>query len=74
MQKGAKNTINISNDVFLSNSLVLPYDDEEIERLTNLLSSLDDLITAQFQKTEALKRHKQGLMQGLFPAAADSSQ
>ncbi|MFQ6332805.1 hypothetical protein [Methylophilus sp. 3sh_L] len=31
------------------------------------LSSLDDLITAQNQKVEALKQHKKGLMQQLFP-------
>jgi type I restriction enzyme S subunit len=71
VQKGAKNTINVSNDVFLSNSLFLPNNDEEIERITSFLSSLDDLITAQIKKIEALKLHKNGLMQGLFPAITD---
>jgi type I restriction enzyme S subunit len=32
------------------------------------LSSLDDLITAETQKIEALKTHKKGLMQQLFPS------
>ena len=46
----------------------------EQQKIAACLSSLDDLITAQTQKIEALKRHKQGLMQGLFPAAADNNQ
>jgi len=31
------------------------------------LSSLDDRIAAQSKKLDALKTHKKGLMQGLFP-------
>lgn len=36
-------------------------------RFADCLSSLDDLITAQSQKIAALKTHKKGLMQQLFP-------
>jgi type I restriction enzyme S subunit len=36
--------------------------------IADCLTSLDDLITAQSQKLEALKAHKKGLMQQLFPA------
>ncbi len=39
----------------------------EQQRIANCLRSLDDLITAQSQKIDALKTHKQGLMQQLFP-------
>lgn len=39
----------------------------EQERIADCLSSLDDLITAQSQKIDALKVHKKGLMQQLFP-------
>lgn len=39
----------------------------EQQKIADCLSSLDDLITAQSQKIEALKEHKKGLMQGLFP-------
>ncbi len=42
--------------------------EEEQQRIANCLSSIDDHITAQTQKLEALKTHKKGLMQGLFPA------
>lgn len=40
----------------------------EQQRIADCLTSLDDLIAAQTQKHEALKTHKKGLMQQLFPA------
>ena len=40
----------------------------EQQKIADCLSSLDDVITAQAQKIEALKTHKKGLMQGLFPS------
>ncbi|MGN2410356.1 restriction endonuclease subunit S [Pseudomonas syringae] len=42
---------------------------EEQQRIASCLSSLDELITAHTQKLEALKTHKKGLMQQLFPTA-----
>jgi type I restriction enzyme S subunit len=41
----------------------------EQQRIADCLSSLDDLIAAETQKLEALKIHKRGLMQQLFPKA-----
>ena len=40
----------------------------EQQRIAECLSSLDALITAETQKLEALKTHKKGLMQQLFPS------
>jgi type I restriction enzyme, S subunit len=40
----------------------------EQQRIATCLSSLDAMITAETQKLEALKIHKNGLMQQLFPA------
>jgi type I restriction enzyme S subunit len=40
---------------------------QEQQKIADCLSSLDELITAQSQKIEALKQHKKGLLQGLFP-------
>ena len=40
----------------------------EQQRIASCLSSLDALITAATQKLEALKTHKRGLMQQLFPS------
>ena len=47
--------------------LLLPSLPEQ-QRIASCLTSLDDLITAQTQKHEALKTHKKALMQQLFPA------
>jgi type I restriction enzyme S subunit len=40
----------------------------EQQRIASCLSSLDALISAETKKLEALKRHKRGLMQRLFPS------
>lgn len=41
---------------------------KEQQKIADCLSSLDDLIEATAQKVDALKEHKKGLMQRLFPA------
>ena len=47
----------------------IPYPEvPEQQRIADCLTSLDDLIAAQTQKHEALKTHKKGLMQQLFPS------
>ena len=43
----------------------------EQQKIAMCLSSLDALITAETQKLEALKAHKKGLMQQLFPSAVE---
>ncbi len=43
----------------------------EQHRIANCLTSLDDLITAATQELATLKTHKKGLMQQLFPSAAE---
>ena len=48
-------------------SVGLP-DPREQQRIANCLSSLDTQITAESNQLTALKTHKQGLMQQLFPA------
>ncbi|WP_052327096.1 restriction endonuclease subunit S [Prochlorothrix hollandica] len=40
----------------------------EQQKIADCLTSLDDRITTETQKLEALKTHKKGLMQQLFPA------
>ncbi len=40
---------------------------DEQQKIADCLSSIDALISAQSQKVEALKTHKKGLMQQLFP-------
>ena len=49
--------------------LPIPYPSKkEQQKIADCLTSLDDLITAQSEKIAALKQHKQGLMQQLFPS------
>jgi type I restriction enzyme S subunit len=46
--------------------MLLPSPREQ-QRIAECLTSLDDLIAAEIQKLDALKTHKKGLMQQLFP-------
>lgn len=43
----------------------------EQQKIADCLSALDALITAQAEKLDALRTHKRGLMQQLFPAPED---
>ncbi len=45
---------------------------EEQQKIADCLSSIDELITAHSQKHQALKAHKKGLMQQLFPAIGET--
>jgi len=46
---------------------------DEQQRIASCLSSLDALIAAETQKLEALKTHKKGLMQQLFPSPEETT-
>lgn len=45
---------------------------KEQQRIADCLASLDEVIAAQWRKVEALKGHKRGLMQQLFPGEGDT--
>lgn len=45
---------------------------EEQQKIADCLSSLDELIAAQARKVDALKTHKKGLMQQLFPREGEN--
>lgn len=49
-----------------------PIQEEEQKKIGKCLFSIDELITAQTQKLEALQKHKQGLMRWLFPAEGET--
>ena len=40
----------------------------EQQKVADCLSALDDLVAAEDRKLEAMRQHKQGLMQQLFPS------
>ena len=49
-------------------SLLIPKQKEEQQKIAECLTSIDELITSQAKKVEALKAHKKALVQQLFPA------
>lgn len=59
---------NLSQGLIKALKFSYPKNCSEQSRIASCLSSLDALIAAAVQKLEALKVHKKGLMQGLFPA------
>ena len=68
----AHGLLNVSVKEFFKNvKLLIPEIDEQ-QKIADCLSSIDDLITAQTQKLAALKAHKKGLMQQLFPAEGET--
>lgn len=71
-QKGAKNTLQITNTTFLSGRLPLPTQSAEQQKIADCISSMDELIAAQGRKVDALKIHKKGLMQLLFPREGET--
>ncbi|MGC6372968.1 restriction endonuclease subunit S [Pseudomonas sp. S2.OTC.A_B10] len=64
---GVKQT-NLKKDDVLGCPIFLPSSLLEQQKIADCLTSIDDLITAQTQRLGALKNHKKGLMQQLFPA------
>ena len=68
LAKGSSGSMkNITKPEVLAFSVMAPSPAEQ-QRIATCLSSLDALITAETQKLEALKTHKKGLMQQLFPS------
>jgi type I restriction enzyme S subunit len=56
---------------FLKFNFPIPSISEQ-KKIASCLSSLDELINAHTQKLDALKDHKKGLMQQLFPAEGET--
>ena len=63
--------LNISKDAFFGVEIPTPTWPEQ-QKIADCLSSLDELIAAQARKVDALKTHKKGLMQQLFPREGET--
>jgi type I restriction enzyme S subunit len=61
------------NSTDLSQIMVATPEPGEQQKVGDCLSSVDELIAAEAEKLEALKAHKKGLMQLLFPAEGESN-
>ncbi|MCY4594727.1 MAG: restriction endonuclease subunit S [Bryobacterales bacterium] len=71
----AHGALSVSNDDLMSMPVPLPPDAAsglEQQKIADCLGSLDDLIAAERRKLEALRQHKRGLMQQLFPQPGES--
>lgn len=68
---GSRKAKRIQVDTFLNSQVTLPSLAEQ-RKIAECLSSLDDLITAQARKVDALKTHKRALMQQLFPREGET--
>ena len=66
----AHGSLQVNDDDLMALPVPLPSGSQalvEQQKIADCLSSLDELITAETQKLDALKTHKKGLMQQLFP-------
>ena len=68
---GSRKARRIHAETFLSFSIDFPTPPEQ-QKIAECLSSADELIVAQARKLEALKTHKKGLMQQLFPREGET--
>ena len=68
---GSRKARRIHAETFQSFPFPLPTPPEQ-QKIANCLSSLDELIAAQARKVDALKTHKKGLMQKLFPREGET--
>ena len=62
--------VHIRNSVYFNLPISVPTLPEQ-QKIAACLSSLDEFITAHSKKLDALKKHKKGLMQQLFPAVGE---
>ena len=71
--QGAK-VSGISGSKLAQINIYIPPTKKEQQKIADCLSAIDARITAEAQKIAALKQHKAGLMQKLFPAHDDAQE
>jgi len=66
IQKGAKNTINITNARFLENSIPLPKTEDEVVYIANVLTSIQTKIDVEKSLLCSYEKEKQYLLRQMF--------
>ena len=66
IQKGAKNTINISNETFLSATLHLPMDEGEQRKIAEFIMAFDKKLNAERAIVKAWDGIKGGILHNMF--------
>ncbi len=78
VQKGAKNTISVTNTQFLQGHIMVPTEEAEVVAVASFIQSMQSDIARGKLKTALLRRQKRGLMQKLLtgewrvPATSDA--
>lgn len=65
IQKGAKNTINITNSHFLDNNVFIP-EKPELINIVNLTSAIEDKLVLASRMLDSLKSQKGYLLSKMF--------
>ena len=66
IEKGAKNTINISNKRFLENKILIPQSHNDICKLIDLITSIAARIKIEKRSLKLLNEQKKHLLQNMF--------
>ncbi|UHO40376.1 restriction endonuclease subunit S [Chryseobacterium capnotolerans] len=66
VQKGAKNTINITNQRFLDNTIFLPTDEKEVENIASLLNNIDQKTQTEEAILTQFENQKKYLLNQMF--------
>lgn len=66
VSKGAKNTINVTDEMALTGKVILPNSEKEVTQIVNFFNEIRELIKKQRKKIEGLKMRKQGFLQKMF--------
>ena len=73
VNKGAKNTMNISDETALTGYILIPKNIEEQERIASFLRRIDLQMTLHHQQFERLKELKSACLGTMFPRGAESA-
>lgn len=67
IKKGAKNTIQITNETFISELIPFPKSASELKKVVDCIAAIDELVLATGSQLKALQDHKAALIQRLIP-------
>jgi len=73
VNKGAKNTMNISDETALTGYIMIPKDIEEQKRIASFLQRLDDQMKLHQHQFERLKQLKSACLDSMFPQQSENT-
>lgn len=73
VNKGAKNTMNISDEAALTGYIMIPKDIEEQKRIASFLKRLDTQMKLHQEQFERLRKLKSACLDSMFPRASENT-